>query len=28
VTVDLDQGVDELIRAYSALDVRSEFSNV
>ena len=27
-TTDLEQGIDELIRAYSALDVRSEFSNV
>lgn len=26
--LDVDQGIDELIRAYSALDVRSEFSNV
>ena len=27
-TIDVDQGIDELIRAYSALDIRSEFSNV
>jgi nucleoside-diphosphate-sugar epimerase len=27
-TIDVDQGIDELIRAYSALDIRSEFSNL
>jgi nucleoside-diphosphate-sugar epimerase len=27
-TIDVDQGIDELIRAYTALDIRSEFSNV
>jgi len=27
-TIDVDQGVDELIRAYSVIDVRSEYSNL
>ncbi|MFQ5874548.1 MAG: NAD-dependent epimerase/dehydratase family protein [Dehalococcoidia bacterium] len=27
-SVDVDQGIDELIRAYSVIDLRSEFSNV
>ncbi len=27
-TIDVDQGIEEMIRAYSALDIRSEFSNV
>lgn len=27
-TIDVDQGIDELIRAYSAIDIRSEYSNV